>query len=143
MENNPNNAGEGKKPPRKRVTKEKSGQRNFKCELCKKAYLSHPALYIHYKNKHNKKIKTEKPKGRPKNNSEKDNKLYDPKKSDFFLHEKRKGKTPTENINNIAKRAFIIIYEENKEKIMKIKKEEKMKIYNDIEEHPFLARFIN
>ena len=142
MENNPNNAGEGKKTPRKRVTKEESGQRNFKCELCKKAYLSYPALYTHYKKKHNKKIKTEKPKGRPKNNTEKDNKLYDPKKPDFFFHEKRKGKTPTENINNIAKRAFIIIYEENKEKVMKIKKEEKMKIYNDIEEHPFLARFI-
>lgn len=143
MENNPNNAGEGKKPPRKRVTKEKSGQRNFKCEICQKEYLSYPALYAHYKIKHNKKIKTEKPKGRPKNNSEKDNKLYDPKKPDFFFHEKRKGKTPTENINNIAKRAFIIIYEENKEKVMKIKKEEKMKIYNNIEEHPFLARFIN
>ena len=143
MENNPNNANEGKKTPRKRVKKEESGQRNFKCELCKKAYLSHPALYTHYKKKHNKKIKTEKPKGRPKNNTEKDNKLYDPKKPDFFFHEKRKGKTPTENINNIAKRAFIIIYEENKEKVMKIKKEEKMKIYNNIEEHPFLARFIN
>ena len=143
MENNPNNANEGKKPPRKRVKKEESGQRNFKCEICQKEYLSHPALYTHYKKKHNKKIKTEKPKGRPKNNSEKDNKLYDPKKPDFFLHEKRKGKTPTENINNIAKRAFIIIYEENKEKVMKIKKEEKMKIYNNIEEHPFLGRFIN
>ena len=143
MENNPNNANEGKKTPRKRVTKEESGQRNFKCEICQKEYLSHPALYTHYKKKHNKKIKTEKPKGRPKNNSEKDNKLYDPKKPDFFLHEKRKGKTPSENINNIAKRAFIIIYEENKEKVMKIKKEEKMKIYNNIEEHPFLARFIN
>ena len=143
MENNPNNSGEGKKPPRKRVTKEESGQRNYKCEICQKEYLSYPALYAHYKIKHNKKIKTAKPKGRPKNNSEKDNKLYDPKKPDFFFHEKRKGKTPTENINNIAKRAFIIIYEENKEKVMKIKKEEKMKIYNNIEEHPFLARFIN
>ena len=143
MENNPNNAGEGKKTPRKRVKKEESGQRNYKCEICQKEYLSYPALYAHYKIKHDKRIKTAKPKGRPKNNSEKDNKLYDPKKSDFFLHEKRKGKTPTENINNIAKRAFIIIYEENKEKVMKIKKEEKMKIYNNIEEHPFLARFIN
>ena len=138
MENNPNNTNEVKKTPRKRVKKDESGKRNFICEICQKAYLTYAALYVHCKNKHEKKIKTENPKGRPKNNTEKDKNLYDAKKPDFFNHEKRKGNTKKENINDCAKRAFNFIYEQNREKANKIK----MIIYNNIEEHPFLSRFI-
>lgn len=152
MENNPNDSSEEKsnnkekKAPRKRVKKCESGKRNFICKTCGKAYLTHPALYTHCLIKHGTKIKTENSKGRPRNNPENDKEFYDPKKPIFFNHEKRKGKTPIENINACTKRAFIFIYGQNKEKLIEMKNTEKMKkmkIYNNIEENPFLSKFIN
>ena len=142
MENNPNYNTEEKrknvpKEIRKRIKKSESGKRNFICKMCEKSYLTHSALYIHCLKKHNIKIKTQNPKGRPK--TEKDKNPYDPKKPCFFKHEKRTGKTSKENINECSKRAFIFIYQQNQKNANNIN----MKVYNNIEEHPFLSKFIN
>ena len=142
MENNMNNNKEEKrknvpKEIRKRIKKSESGKRNFICKMCEKSYLTHSALYIHCLKKHNIKIKTQNPKGRPK--TEKDKNPYDPKKPCFFKHEKRTGKTSKENINERSKRAFIFIYQQNQKNANNIN----MKVYNNIEEHPFLSKFIN
>ena len=142
MENNPNYNTEEKrksmpKEIRKRLKKSESGKRNFICKMCEKSYLTHSALYIHCLKKHNIKIKTQNPKGRPK--TEKDKNPYDPKKPCFFKHEKRTGKTSKENINERSKRAFIFIYQQNQKNANNIN----MKVYNSTEEHPFLSKFIN
>ena len=142
MENNPNYNTEEKrknvpKEIRKRIKKCESGKRNFICKMCEKSYLTHSALYMHCLKKHNIKIKTQNPKGRPK--TEKDKNPYDPKKPCFFKHEKRTGKTSKENINECSKRAFIFIYQQNQKNANNIN----MKVYNSTEEHPFLSKFIN
>ena len=63
-----------KEKKEKRKSKFNTEGRCFKCEICDKAYLSYPALYIHTKTKHslNKinlhSIDKDKKRGRPKKN---------------------------------------------------------------------------
>lgn len=136
MENHPN---DDNNPggTRKRKTKSELGEGTHECDLCKKKYYSYSALYTHCWNNHKIKIKKDNPKGRPKKKEEKIK--YDPMNPSFFRHEERTGKTEKEKINECAERAFEFIYDINREKAI----ERKMKIYYNINEHPFLYKFIN
>ena len=44
---------ENKKKKGTRRSKRESEGRNYVCKMCSKSYLSYPALYTHYKQKHN------------------------------------------------------------------------------------------
>ena len=44
---------ENKKKQVKRRSKREAEGRNYVCKMCSKSYLSYPALYTHYKQKHN------------------------------------------------------------------------------------------
>ena len=133
---------------RKRTTKKESDIRNYKCSLCDKSYLSYPALYTHCKQKHNTNNHSGRGRGRPKKEQneidiEKDK--YNPLTVDYFLKEEKTGKTPVENINECAKKAFNYLYnnQDEPDNIKKKIKERKMKEYSKIKEHPFLGNFIN
>jgi len=137
--NHENNNEEHKK--RKRATKKESDVRNFKCTQCDKSYLSYPALYTHCKQKHNTNNHSGRNRGRPKkeqNEVASDKNLYDPMTSAFFQKEERTGNTPIENINECAKKAFVFIYETNKDSVQK----RNMKEVKQIEEHTFLGNYI-
>ena len=137
---NPENNNEEHKK-RKRATKKESDVRNFKCPHCDKSYLSYPALYTHCKQKHNTNNHSGRNRGRPKKDPSEgtqDKNLYDPQTPGFFLKEERTGSTPPEKINEIANKAFICIYKENKDSVPK----RKMREYNEIKDHPFLGNFI-
>jgi len=58
--------------------------------------------------------------------------------SALFQKEERTGNTPIENINECAKKAFIFIYETNKDSVLK----RNMKEVKQIEEHTFLGNYI-
>ena len=137
--NQENNNEEHKK--RKRATKKESDIRNFKCSQCDKSYLSYPALYTHCKQKHNTNNHSGRNRGRPKkeqNELVSDKNLYDPMTPAFFQKEERTGITPIENINECVKKAFMFIYEDNKESV----KKRNMKEYNKVEDHTFLGSYI-
>ena len=128
----------------KRRSKREVIGRNYICKLCSKSYLSYPALYTHYKQKHNTNNSSGRGRGRPKKsileiNEEKNQ--YNPQNHTFFSKEERTGKTDPENeINNCIDEAFKDLYNvENKNRI----EERNIKFYNSVDEHPFLSKFKN
>jgi len=128
----------------KRRSKREVEGRNYICKICSKSYLSYPALYTHYKQKHNTNNSSGRGRGRPKklvseHNPEKSS--YNAQNYTFFSKEERTGKTePEKEINNCIDEAFNDLY--NIEKRNRID-ERNMKFYNKIDEHPFLSKFKN
>ena len=126
----------------KRRSKREVVGRNYICKLCSKSYLSYPALYTHYKQKHNTNNSSGRGRGRPKKsildiNEEKNQ--YNPQNQSFFSKEERTGKTSPDNeINNCIDEAFNDLY--NIEKKNRIE-DRKIKFYNSVDEHPFLSKF--
>ena len=136
-ENDDNN----RKHLKRRSKKEVEG-RNYICRMCNKSYLSYPALYTHYKQKHNTNNSSGRGRGRPKKlslESNQDKNSYNPQNQTFFSKEDRTGKTETENeINNCIIEAFNDLYNiEQKNRL----DERNMKFYYNIDEHPFLSKF--
>ena len=128
----------------KRRSKKEVEGRNYVCRICSKSYLSYPALYTHYKQKHNTNNSLGRGRGRPKKvaleqNSEKNS--YNPQNLTFFTKEERTGKTdPQTQINKCIDEAFNDLYNiESKNRI----DERNMKFYYNINEHPFLSKFKN
>ena len=126
---------------RRRSKKELEG-RNYICKMCSKSYLSYPALYTHYKQKHNTNNSSGRGRGRPKKatpDTNNDKNAYNPQNTTFFSKEERTGKTdPEKEINNCIDEAFNDLY--NIEKKNRID-ERNLKFYNNINEHPFLSKF--
>jgi len=134
-ENDENN----KKHLKRRSKREVEG-RNYVCKLCSKSYLSYPALYTHYKQKHNTNNSSGRGRGRPKKLNEFENeKSYSPQSTTYFSKEERTGKTnPEDEINNCIDLAFNDLYNyEKKNRII----ERGMNFYDSIEKHPFLSKF--
>ena len=129
----------------KRRSKTEVEGRTFECKLCSKSYLSYPALYTHYKQKHNTNNSSGRGRGRPKkeeNDFLAGKKKYNPLTTEFFAREDRTGVTEsTKDINDCIQKAFKLLYE-NKEEIKKRNEERGMKFYNTIEEHKFLGQFL-
>ena len=57
---------ESNKKHLKRRSKREVEGRNYICKLCSKSYLSYPALYTHYRQKHNTNNSSGRGRGRPK-----------------------------------------------------------------------------
>ena len=96
----------------KRRSKSEVEGRTHQCKLCNKSYLSYPALYTHYKLKHN-----------TNNSSGK---------------EERTGKTETSEISGCIDEVFSELYSEE---YRRRNESRKMKNYLTVEEHPFLNKF--
>ena len=134
-----------KKNPKllKRRSKSEIEGRNFECKLCNKSYLSYPALYTHYKLKHNTNNSSGRGRGRPKkepNENEVEKSKYNPTNTTFFSKEERTGKTePKTEINNCIDIAFSELYdsEENKKR----NESREIKNYSTVDQHPFLSKF--
>ncbi len=126
----------------KRRSKKDFEGRNFVCKICSKSYLSYPALYTHYKQKHNTNNSSGRGRGRPKKLSSEgnsDKNVYNPQNQTFFSEEERTGKTdPETEINHCIDEAFNDLY--NTEKRYRIEGRN-IKFYNNIEQHPFLSKF--
>ena len=60
------NEDQNKKKHLKRRSKKEAEGRNYICKICSKSYLSYPALYTHYKQKHNTNNSLGRGRGRPK-----------------------------------------------------------------------------
>ena len=136
-ENDENN----KKQLKRRSKREVEG-RNYICKLCSKSYLSYPALYTHYKQKHNTNNSSGRGRGRPKKtnlelNEEKN--PYNPQNQSFFSKVERAGKTdPEKEINNCIDSAFNDLYNPEQKKRIDSRG---INFYNSVEEHPFLSKF--
>lgn len=134
---------ESNKKHLKRRSKREVEGRNYICKLCSKSYLSYPALYTHYRQKHNTNNSSGRGRGRPKKlvdvNDEKNQ--YNPQNSTFFSKEERTGKTdPEKEINNCIDEAFTDLYDPEKKNRID---ERSIKFYNSVDEHPFLRKFKN
>ena len=134
---------ESNKKHLKRRSKREVEGRNYICKLCSKSYLSYPALYTHYRQKHNTNNSSGRGRGRPKKlvdtNEEKNQ--YNPQNSTFFSKEERTGKTdPEKKINNCIDEAFKDLYDPEKKNRID---ERNIKFYNSVDEHPFLRKFKN
>ena len=127
----------------KRRSKTDIEGRTFECKLCSKSYLSYPALYTHYKQKHNTNNSSGRGRGRPKKeeNEVQIKTKYNPLSSEFFTRSDRTGITNINEINDCVKNAFKILYE-NKENIKKENETNGIKNYNNVEEHDFLGKFL-
>ena len=125
----------------KRRSKSEVEGRTHQCKLCNKSYLSYPALYTHYKLKHNTNNSSGKGRGRPKkeqNESEVEKSRYNPTNVTFFSKEERTGKIETSKINECIDIAFAELYSEKKRRTNESRE---MKNYLKVEEHPFLNKF--
>jgi hypothetical protein len=134
-----NESEEGKK--NKRRSKNETQGRTFICKLCEKSYLSYPALYTHCKQKHNTSNTSGRGRGRPKkdNGDNQERLKYNPLDASYFLKENRKGTTNYDDFEKSIKDAFNELYShENNDR----NKSKEMKIYSNIEEHPFLGKFL-
>lgn len=60
------NESDGEHKRNKRRSKNETDGRSHSCKLCNKSYLSYPALYTHYKQKHNTCNTSGRGRGRPK-----------------------------------------------------------------------------
>jgi len=133
---------ENKKKKGTRRSKRESEGRNYVCKMCSKSYLSYPALYTHYKQKHNTNNSSGRGRGRPKkeiNEGENEKNNYNPINSTYFSKEERTGTTSTkEEINGCIDRAFQELYDQDKRKRID---ERGIKFYFTVEEHPFLNKF--
>jgi ribosomal protein L40E len=126
----------------KRRSKTDIEGRNYECNICRKCYLSYPALYTHCKIKHNTNNSSGRSRGRPKkdqNENELEKRKYNPINYTFFSKEERTGRTdPKTEINNCIDTAFSELYsKENKDRNAL----RNMKYNILIEEHPFLYKF--
>lgn len=134
---------ETKKKQVKRRSKREIEGRNYICKMCSKSYLSYPALYTHYKQKHNTNNSSGRGRGRPKkenNEGENEKNNYNPINNTFFMKEGRTGKTSAEEINDCIETAFREIYVPDKERIILRRG---IKFYHNLDEHPFLIKFKN
>ena len=125
----------------KRRPKSEVEGRTHVCKLCKKGYLSYPALYTHYKLKHNTNNSSGRGRGRPKkeqNENEVEKNRYNPINTTFFSKEERTGKTDPSEINHCIDIAFSEIYSEEHKKRNDIRQ---MEYYKSVEDHPFLSQF--
>ena len=125
----------------KRRSKSEVEGRTHQCKLCNKSYLSYPALYTHYKLKHNTNNSSGKGRGRPKkeqNESEVEKSKYNPMNATFFSKEERTGKTETSEISGCIDEVFSELYSEE---YRRRNESRKMKNYLTVEEHPFLNKF--
>ena len=132
---------ENKKKQVKRRSKRDGEGRNYVCKMCSKSYLSYPALYTHYKQKHNTNNSSGRGRGRPKkenNEGEHEKNNFNPINNTFFLKEERTGKTTPEEINKCIDKAFNEIYVQDKKNVIENRG---IKFYYNIEEHPFLLKF--
>ena len=141
---NPNNKDEEseRKTNHKRRKKNEVQCRNYECKLCKKTYLSYPALYTHCKLKHNTNNTSGRGRGRPKKDQNEnviEKSKYNPIDFTFFSKEDRTGNIePKTGINECIDEAFKQLYFD----IFKKRNEERnMKYYIKVEEHPFLNKF--
>ena len=138
-----NNDSENLLLPKRRSKYDTKG-RTFICKICKKSYLSYPALYTHSKQKHNSNNITDRGRGRPKSkivNYYKESLIYNPIYTTFFLNEEINGITEIYDFENCIKEAFNNIYNSNIE-IKERNMRKKMIDYQNIYEHPFLGKFI-
>ena len=142
IENNESNSKNESEEKRKRITKNDNSGRTFICKLCDKSYLSYPALYTHCKQKHNTCNTSGRGRGRPKKEngeSFSERLKYNPLDASYFLKENRKGTTNYDDFEKSIKDAFNELYShENNDR----NKSKEMKIYSNIEEHPFLGKFL-
>ena len=142
IENNESNSKNESEEKRKRRTKNDNSGRTFICKLCDKSYLSYPALYTHCKQKHNTCNTSGRGRGRPKKEngeSFSERLKYNPLDASYFLKENRKGTTNYDDFEKSIKDAFNELYShENNDR----NKSKEMKIYSNIEEHPFLGKFL-
>ena len=125
----------------KRRSKSEVEGRTFECKLCKKSYLSYPALYTHCKQKHNKNNSSGRGRGRPKKEGvelESEKIRFNPVNHSYFLKEERTGKTGPDEINRCIDEAFKELYSQESRYRNNIRE---MKNYNSVDEHPFLSRF--
>ena len=127
----------------KRRSKSEVEGRTHECKLCNKSYLSYPALYTHYKLKHNTNNSSGRGRGRPKkeqNENEVEKIKYNPTNSTFFSKEERAGNVEISKINNCIDISFSELYGEENKKRNELRE---MKYYESIDEHPFLSKFKN
>ena len=132
---------ENKKKHNKRRSKREAEGRNYTCKICSKSYLSYPALYTHYKQKHNTNNSSGRGRGRPKketNEGENEKNNYNPINHTFFSKEGRTGNTSPSEINNCIEEVFKDLYnQDNKSRI----DSRGIKFYYSIDDHPFLSKF--
>ena len=126
----------------KRRSKSEIEGRNHQCRYCNKSYLSYPALYTHYKLKHNTNNSSGRGRGRPKkeqNENEIEKSRYNPNNLTFFTKEDRTGRIEPSEINKCIDIAFSEIYSDE----FKNKRNEMndMKFYEFVNDHPFLSKF--
>ena len=125
----------------KRRSKSEVEGRTHECKLCNKSYLSYPALYTHYKLKHNTNNSSGRGRGRPKkeqNENEIEKSRYNPTNHTFFSKEERTGKTETSEINDCIDIVFNELYSEE---FKKRNEKREMKFYESVNDHPFLSKF--
>lgn len=130
-----------KNPFLRRKSKNELEGRDYFCNVCNKGYLSYPALYTHQKLKHDTNKKRKKGRGRPKKEQNEDiieKKRFNPINTTFFAKEERTGKTPISMINICIDKAFNELYLDNNTKVYEGRN---IRIYESIEEHPFLSKF--
>ena len=127
--------------PKRRSRKDLKG-RNFMCKICYKCYLSYPALYTHCKQKHNTCNTSGRGRGRPKKEngeSFSERLKYNPLDASYFLKDNRRGTTNFEDFEKSIIDAFHILYSRNN---FDRNLNKDMKNYNNIQEHPFLGKFL-
>ena len=128
----------------KRRSKSEIEGRTFECKLCNKSYLSYPALYTHYKQKHNTNNSSGRGRGRPKKEQgdlEAEKSKFNPINSSFFQKEDRTGTTDPTKINECILKAFDFLYEDKEEK-KKRNEIRGMKNFNSINDNKFFNKFL-
>lgn len=125
----------------RRRSKNDNYGRNYKCDICYKAYLSYPALYTHIKTKHDSAGKT-KGRGRPKKDfifpggkEGQERVLYNPLTFDFFKHPERTGTTLSEDLFPIFDFVFNEVYV-----ILKKKNENSISTYESVNDVIFFKK---
>ena len=126
----------------KRRSKSEVEGRTFECKLCNKSYLSYPALYTHYKLKHNTNNSSGRGRGRPKkeqNENEVEKSKYNPINLTFFSKEERTGKTDKNEINDCISVVFHELYADEYKNRNDLRE---MTYYESVNRHPFLGKFL-